>query len=71
MYTLAASTSYIPAIRSLADELSEIAMKRIEEAIRNKDRLIDAINACKIVSKWFCAKGKAFEAYQYSAKAVS
>lgn len=71
MYTLAASTSYIPAIRSLADELSEIAMKRIEEAIRNKDRLIDAINACKIMSKWFYAKGKAFEAYQYSAKAVS
>ncbi|KAL0255438.1 hypothetical protein I308_100242 [Cryptococcus tetragattii IND107] len=71
MYTLAASTSYIPAIRSLADELSEIAMKRSEEAIRNKDRLIDAINACKIMSKWFSAKGKALEAYEYSAKAVS
>ncbi|KIR26936.1 hypothetical protein I309_04102 [Cryptococcus deuterogattii LA55] len=71
MYTLAASTSYIPAIRSLADELSEIAMKRSEEAIRNKDRLIDVINACKIMSKWFCAKGKALEAYEYSAKAVS
>lgn len=63
MYIFVVLMFYIFVICFFVDELLEIVMKRIEEVIRNKDRLIDVINVCKIMSKWFCVKGKVFEVY--------
>lgn len=71
MYTIAASSSYIPAVRSLADSLYTIAVIKIDESVREEDRLLDAINACKMLCKWLWSKARPLEGYQMCWKAVS
>lgn len=71
MYTVAASSSYIPAVRALADSLFTIAASRVDEAITQEDRLLDCIIATKMLSKWLFSKARALEAYNMSWKAVS
>lgn len=71
MYTVAATSSYIPAVRALADSLFSIAASKVGEAIAQEDRLLDIINATKILSKWLLSKARALEAYSMSWKAVS
>ncbi|ORY26130.1 hypothetical protein BCR39DRAFT_470688 [Naematelia encephala] len=69
MYTLAASSSYIPAVRALAESLYEIAKSKVEASVVAEDRLLDAINACKMLSKWLCTKARALEAHHMSWRA--
>ncbi|WVQ79976.1 hypothetical protein IAT38_002077 [Cryptococcus sp. DSM 104549] len=71
MYTVAASSSYIPAVRSLAQPLFGIASANIETAIAEQDRLVDTINACKNLSKWLYSRGKVLAGYEMSARAAS
>nr|XP_031862424.1 uncharacterized protein CI109_001921 [Kwoniella shandongensis]KAA5529496.1 hypothetical protein CI109_001921 [Kwoniella shandongensis] len=71
MYTIASSHSYIPAIRSLSDTLLAKTAVKVEEAIAQGDRLVDAINATKNISKWLPTQSRWLEAYQYSWKAIS
>ncbi|KAK8864641.1 hypothetical protein IAR55_001891 [Kwoniella newhampshirensis] len=71
MYTIASSSSYIPAIRSLSNALLAMTAVKIEEAISQEDRLVDAINASKNLSKWLFSQSRWLEGYQYSWKALS
>ncbi|WVQ67375.1 uncharacterized protein L199_005571 [Kwoniella botswanensis] len=71
MCTIAASESYVPSIRKLAEPLFKIATSKLEIAIRQEDRLISAIRASKNLSKWLFAQGRVFEGYQYSCKTIS
>ncbi|WVQ99674.1 hypothetical protein IAU59_006813 [Kwoniella sp. CBS 9459] len=71
MYATATSHSYVPAIRKLGETLFTIAMYHLDEAVRHGDRLIDAINASKNLSKWLYAKGRLLEGYQVSCRAIS
>ncbi|WWC69978.1 uncharacterized protein I206_103922 [Kwoniella pini CBS 10737] len=71
MYTTAASGSYVPAIRKLAEPLFKIAVMKLEAAIRKQDRLLDAIKASKNLSKWLFTKARILEGYQFSTKAIS
>lgn len=71
MYTTAASSSYIPAVRALADSLYTIAVQKVDEGISQEDRLLDCINATKMLSKWLFSKARALEAYSMIWKAVS
>lgn len=71
MYTVAASSSYIPAVRALADSLYIMARDRVEEAIVAEDRLVDAINGGKMLSKWLFSRARALEGYQMSNKIMS
>jgi hypothetical protein len=71
MYTTAATSSYIPAVRALADSLYTIAVQRVDEGIAQEDRLLDCINASKMLSKWLFSKARALEAYSMLWKAVS
>jgi hypothetical protein len=71
MYTVAATSSYIPAVRALADSLFTITAKKVDEGITQEDRLLDVINATKMLSKWLFSKARALEAYSMSWKAVS
>lgn len=71
MYTVAASSSFIPAVRALADSLYEIAARKIDEAVAQEDRLLDCINAMKMLGKWLFSKARALEAYNLTWKAVS
>jgi len=71
MYTTAASSSYIPAVRALADSLYTIALQKVDEGIAQEDRLLDCINASKMLSKWLFSKARALEAYSMIWKAVS
>ena len=71
MYTVAATSSYIPAVRALADSLFAIAASKVDEGITQEDRLLDIINATKMLSKWLFSKARALEAYGLSWKAVS
>jgi hypothetical protein len=71
MYTTAASSSYIPAVRALADSLYIIAVQKVDEGIAQEDRLLDCINATKMLSKWLFSKARALEAYSMIWKAVS
>lgn len=71
MYTVAASSSYIPAVRALADSLYAIAAKKVDESISQEDRLLDCINAIKMLGKWLFSKARALEAYNMTWKAVS
>ena len=71
MYTTAASSSHIPAVRALADSLYTIAVQKVDEGISQEDRLLDCINATKMLSKWLFSKARALEAYTMIWKAVS
>jgi hypothetical protein len=71
MYTTAASSSYIPAVRALADSLYTIALQKVDEGIAQEDRLLDCINASKMLSKWLFSKARALEAYNMIGKATS
>jgi hypothetical protein len=71
MYTTAASSSYIPAVRALADSLYMIAAQKVDEGIAQEDRLLDCINACKMLAKWLFSKARALEAYNMTWKGVS
>nr|XP_018262996.1 uncharacterized protein I303_04486 [Kwoniella dejecticola CBS 10117]OBR85154.1 hypothetical protein I303_04486 [Kwoniella dejecticola CBS 10117] len=71
MYTIAASGSYVPSIRKLAEPLFKIATMKLDVAIRKQDRLLDAIKACKNLSKWLFTKARILEGYQLSAKAIT
>ncbi|WVF71182.1 hypothetical protein IAT40_005982 [Kwoniella sp. CBS 6097] len=71
MYATATSHSYVPAIRRLAEPLFTIAMSQLDEAVRHTDRVIDAVNAGKNLSKWLYTKGRLLEGYQVSCRAVA
>jgi hypothetical protein len=71
MYTSAASSSYIPAVRALADSLYMIAAQKVDEGIAQEDRLLDCINACKVLGKWLFQKARALEGYNMTWKGVS
>jgi hypothetical protein len=71
MYTTAASSSHIPAVRALADSLYIIAVQKVDEGIAQEDRILDCINATKMLSKWLFSKARALEAYSMIWKAVS
>lgn len=71
MYTTAATSSYIPAVRALADSLYIIAVQKVDEGIAQEDRVLDCINASKMLSKWLFSKARALEAYGMLWKAVS
>ena len=69
MYTLAASTSYIPAVRALADSLYSIALQKLNEAVTAQDRLLDAINAAKGLGKWQFSRARPLEGFHLSNRA--
>ena len=69
MYTLAASTSYIPAVRALADSLYSIALQKVDEAVTAQDRLLDAINAAKGLGKWQFSRARPLEGFYLSNRA--
>ena len=71
MYTVSASSSYIPMVRALADSFYAIAVVKLEEAIRQGDRLLDAINAAKTLCKWLYSRARPLEGYQLGWKAAS
>ncbi|ODN80573.1 hypothetical protein, variant 1 [Cryptococcus amylolentus CBS 6039] len=79
MYTIASSTSYIPAIKSLEESLYDITTRLVERAMREaqgeKDggrrRLVDVVNASKNLSKWLFLKGRDLEGFVWSSKAIS
>lgn len=71
IYMTAASGSYIPAVRSLADSLYDLAVVKLDEAIQKQDRILDATNAAKMLCKWLFARARALEAYQMAYKMVS
>jgi hypothetical protein len=71
MYTMAASSSFIPAVRALSDSLYAIAAARLEESIHGEDRLLDAIRASKMLSKWLYSKFRPLEGYQMGWKTMS
>ncbi|KAL7422009.1 hypothetical protein Q5752_003782 [Cryptotrichosporon argae] len=51
MYGLAANTSFIPGVRGLSDSLMRMALERVEQSVRECDRVLDAINAIKVMIK--------------------
>ena len=65
-YTVAATSSYVPAVRALAESLHLIACEKLEEAVRREDHLLDAINAAKMLGKWLFSRARALEAYKLS-----
>ena len=69
-YTLAASSSYIPAVRALADSLYTIALVKLDEAIAKQDRLLDAINAAKGLGKWQYSRARPLEGFALSNRAT-
>lgn len=71
MYTVSASSSSIPVVRALADSLYAIAVVKLEEAIRQEDRLLDVMNAAKMLCKWLYSRARLLEGYQLGWKAVS
>ncbi|WVR06813.1 hypothetical protein IAU60_003849 [Kwoniella sp. DSM 27419] len=71
MYTIASSHSYIPAIRKLGDLLYAITISKLDIAVREGDRLVDAINANKNLSKWLFSQGRDREGYLMSCRAIS
>jgi hypothetical protein len=71
MCTVSASSSYTPTVRALADSFYAIAAVKLDEAIRQGDRLIDAINAAKTLCKWLYMRARPLEAYQLGWKAAS
>lgn len=71
IYTLAASASYIPSVRALADPLYAIACAKLEEAISQEDRLLDAINTTKMLAKWLFTRARPLDAYSMSWRSVS
>ncbi|ORX35659.1 hypothetical protein BD324DRAFT_631038 [Kockovaella imperatae] len=70
MYTLAASSSYIPAVRALADSLYLIALVKLDEAVAEEDRLLDAINAAKGLGKWQFSRARPLEGFYLTNKAI-
>ncbi|WVN91033.1 uncharacterized protein L203_106280 [Cryptococcus depauperatus CBS 7841] len=71
MYTLAASVSYIPAIRYLAESLFEITKQKLDDGIRTGDRLVDIINGSKNISKWLYERGRLLEGYEWASRSIS
>lgn len=71
MYTLAASTSYIPAVRGLSEGLYGIALVKLNESINHEDRLLDAIRAASMLAKWTYSKSRVLEGYQLGCRAIS
>jgi hypothetical protein len=71
MYTIGATSSFIPAVRTLADSLFLISKMKLEVAIEVEDRLIDVINGTRILSEWLFGRGRVVEGYQMSARAMS
>lgn len=70
-YTTAASSSYIPGVRSLADSLYCIASAKLEDSIAQEDRLLDAINASKMLAKWLLGRARGLEGYQMTSKSIA
>ena len=70
-FTAAASSSYIPGVRALAEPLCGIASAKLDEATAHEDRILDAINAAKILGKWLVGQSRALEGYQMSCKSVT
>ncbi|EIW65919.1 hypothetical protein M231_02824 [Tremella mesenterica] len=71
MYTVAASGSYIPGVRALADSLYAIATTKLDESIAQEDRVLDAIRASKLLGKWLFNRARALEAHTMTWKSVS
>ncbi|WVW84231.1 hypothetical protein I302_106261 [Kwoniella bestiolae CBS 10118] len=71
MCTIAATESYVPSIRKLAEPLFKIASSKLEISIRKQDRLVDAIRASKNLSKWLFTQGRVHEGFQFSCKTIA
>jgi hypothetical protein len=71
MYTMAAGDSDIPAIRGLADDLYMLASASLNESIAEQDRLLDAINAGKILAGWLFDRSRDLEGQMMINKAIS